>query len=318
MSNDKITIPDEVVMTKIFIIRGQKVMLDRDLAELYEVETKVLKQAVKRNIDIFPVHFMFELTEGRGFSKDYKTDKHKAFIINETAAKRIGWQNPIGKKFILDNEDKESENGEIIGVVKDFHFYTMTQDIEPLALQITDRPYRFLSMQIDLENITPAKEYIELLGEKYSPDFPLRYEFMEEWLNSFYGPENRLAKIINIFSILAILLACMGLFGLTSFVVEQKTKEIGIRKALGARISGITLLLSGEFTKWILIANLIAWPVSYILMNKWLNSFSYKTPLSIWVFIAAAIIALLIALLTISIQTINAARKNPVNSLKYE
>ena len=258
-----------------------------------------------------------DLINGRDFSDNRSTDLTKSVIINETAKRNIGWSEAIGKKFIL-NKERDSNYSEVIGVVKDFYFNPMNIKIEALALQINDSPYRFISLKIDPEKIEASIDYIEKKWKEYSPDFPFDYMFVEDWINNMYRAQNRLAEIINYFSIIAVFLACIGLFGMASYSVGKRTKEIGIRKAIGARTNKITLLLSLEFIKWILVANIIAWPVSYLIMNKWLQNFSYKISLNLFIFIIAGSIALIIGLLTVSIQTIKAARKNPVLSLKHE
>ena len=161
-------------------------------------------------------------------------------------------------------------------------------------------------------------EFIENKVKEFAPSYPYEYSFLNERIDRMYRSEQQLGKIFNYFTIMAIFLACLGLFGMASFLVEQKTKEIGIRKVLGASIPGITILLSKKFTVWVIISNIVAWPVAWYAMNLWLQNFSYKINLSWWIFVLAGIIAFLIALFTVSFQTIKAANKNPVDTLRYE
>lgn len=256
-----------------------------------------------------------EILKGRNFIEGRTSDIELGYIINEAAAREIGWEDPIGKKIKLWSD---SETAEVIGVIKDFHFYPMRLSISPLVFRIQTDLDGYISLKIKPGDNDRAVEFLENLRKVYSPDFPLSYSFMEDRINTLYRQENNFAEIINYFTIIALFLACIGLLGLSSYIVEQKTKEIGIRKVLGAKVSGLSLLLSFEFVKWVLLAVIAAWPLGWLFMKNWLKSFSYKTELSIWIFILASVLALFIAILTTSIQTIKAARKNPVDSLRYE
>jgi putative ABC transport system permease protein len=166
--------------------------------------------------------------------------------------------------------------------------------------------------------ISDALKSIETDFQKYAPEYPFNFEFLDEAFNIQYSSEMELKKLLNLFSLLSIFVACLGLFGLAAFTAEQKTKEIGIRKVFGASVSVIVIMLSKEFTKWVLIANVIAWPVAYIFMNKWLQNFAYRTSIGVELFIFSGIIAFIIAILTVSYQSIKAAAANPIDSLKYE
>lgn len=258
--------------------------------------------------------FGIELIHGRNFSREFSTDAEKGLIINETVAKRMEWENPVGKKF----PTYMLRNGEVIGVVKDFHFQTMHHHIAPLALILNPERSSCLCARIKMNDVPGTIAFIEKTYKKFSPSHPFEYYFLDESFNRMYNTEQRLGSIFGYFSFLAIFIACLGLFGLASFTVEQKTKEIGIRKVLGASVPGIFSLLSKGLTKWILLANIISWPLAYYFLNKWLQNFAYRVNLNVWIFILSGLVALAIALLTVSYQTIKAATANPVESLRYE
>jgi putative ABC transport system permease protein len=206
----------------------------------------------------------------------------------------------------------------VIGVVKDFHFESLHKPISPLYIGYTSHAINSLSVRITSDNIPGT---IALLKEKFrqfDPYRPFEYAFLDDSFDAQYRAEERLGRVFSYFSILAIFIACLGLFGLASFTAEQRTKEIGIRKVLGASVSGIVVLLSKEFTKWVLIANAIAWPIAYYSLNRWLQSFAYRTNITAMAFLLAAIFSFLIALLTVSYQALKAATANPVKSLRYE
>jgi len=262
--------------------------------------------------------YKMKLIEGRNFSPEIITDKKDAFILNKTAVKALGWENPIGKQFGF-----SSQKGVVIGVIDDFHYYPLHLKIEPLALSLMQptNQYRrsvYFSAKINSQNIQNTLSFIEKKYQEFVKDYPFTYSFLDDRVDRMYRSEQKLAQIFNYFTMIAIFVACLGLFGLASFTAEQKTKEIGIRKVLGASISRIIILLTKEFIKWVSIANIFAWPIAYFAMNKWLQNFEYKTPLGIGLFLFSALIALMIALITVSLQSFRSATINPVDSLKYE
>lgn len=263
-------------------------------------------------LDTYRIH----LIEGRNFSQSETGDSITHCIINETAAKQFGWDNAVDKRL--------GGNLYVIGVVKDFHYTSLRFQINPLVLfPPTDpnparRTRDILSIKIAPHNIDETLAFIKNKFEAIFPNDIFEYRFFDEAFDWMYRQEIQVAKTIGYFSIIAIFIACLGLFGLASFMAEQRTKEIGIRRTLGATIAGITLLLSKEFTKWIVIANIIALPVGYFVMNSWLQKFAYRTSIGILIFIITAILALMIALITVSYQSIKAAVANPVESLRYE
>ncbi len=258
-----------------------------------------------------------ELTEGRDFSVEFPTDTMTAFIINETAAKQLGWQgSPLDKRIEIGNWKR----GRVIGLIKDFHVKSLYQNIEPLLLHITPTAdaYLHLSARISPDNIPRTIAFMESKWRQVYPNHPYEYSFLDEDFDSLYRTEELRGKIFIVFSILAIFIACLGLFGLASFTAEQRTKEIGIRKVLGASVSGLVGLLTKEFIKLVLVSNLIAWPIAYYAMNQWLQNFAYRTNLRFDSFVWAGVIALIIAILTVSYQAVKAALTNPVESLQYE
>ena len=258
--------------------------------------------------------FNIELIEGRNFSKEFSTDISQAVILNETAVEVTGWENPIGKKF------RVFRDGVVIGVIKNFHNTSLHLKVEPMALYLT-RPNRssgHFAVKISSDDISGTLAFIENKFKEYFPGYPFNYSFLDERVDRMYRTEQRLGQIFNYFTFIAIFISCLGLFGLASFTAEQRTREIGIRKVLGASISGILMLISREFVKWVLTANVIAIPIAYIAMNKWLQNFAYRTHIGIWTFVISVAMALIIALISVSYQSVKAATANPVDSLRYE
>jgi putative ABC transport system permease protein len=259
-----------------------------------------------------------ELLAGRNFSSELKTDQTRSVIINETAAKRFGWEDPVGKTIGDLSDDGAILKKPVIGVVKDFHIESLHREIGPLLITNNPEWLNTLSIRIAQANIPKTMGFLSERWMQHNPLRPFRYFFLDDSFDVQYRADERLSKIFSYFSILAIFIACLGLFGLASYTAEQRTKEIGIRKVLGATISGIVKLLTKEFSKWILVANIIAWPVAYFAMRKWLQGFAYRTSIEFYIFILSAVIALAIALMTVSYQALKAAKADPVKSLRYE
>jgi putative ABC transport system permease protein len=257
--------------------------------------------------------YRMEMAEGRFFSKDFESDSKEGFILNEAAIKAMALDSPLGKRFSSFGKD-----GRIIGVIKDFNYKSLHSEIEPLILLMEPRGYRYGCIRISSENIEGTIAHLESTWNKFSAGFPFDYTFLDDRIDNLYRSEQRVGTVFNYFTILVIFISCLGLFGLASFTTEQRTKEIGIRKVLGAPVSSILLLLSKEFAKWVLLANIIAWPAAFLIMNKWLESFAYRTGIGLQTFFLSAGLALAIALVTVSYQCIRAALSNPVDSLKYE
>ncbi len=254
-----------------------------------------------------------EIVEGRDFSKEMSTDIREAFIVNEAAVRMLQLENPLDTQ--VEWGDKK---GKIIGVVKDFQFQSLKNEITPLFIQIWPLNTYVFALRISPDNIPDTLAYIEKKWKDLDPAHPFEFSFMDESFDRLYKSEEKLGQIFSTFSFLAIFIACLGLFGLALFMAEQRTKEIGIRKILGAPVGRIFGLLAKEFIYLVLIANIVAWPLAYFLMRKWLQTFAYRVDLESWIFILSAVIAFTIALITISFQALKAALADPVKSLRYE
>jgi putative ABC transport system permease protein len=252
-----------------------------------------------------------ELKEGRFFSPEFSTDTN-AVVINETAAKIMGFKNTVGEVIT----DPQGQKLNIIGVVKDFHFQSLHYKIEPLIMQLGD-DNNFL-IKINPGKILSAVEYIKKTYKSFNPPLPIDFHFLDDDFEKLYQAELRISKIFRYFTLLAIIISCLGLIGLSSYMTESKTKEIGIRKTNGAKAYEIFIVLSKEYIVWVLIATIIASPVAFYAMDKWLQNFAYRISIGWQVFILAGTLSIIIALLTVSIQSYSAASKNPVEALRYE
>jgi putative ABC transport system permease protein len=259
--------------------------------------------------------FGMKLIAGRTFSRGYPTDSTEAFVLNETAVAKLGWTSPqgaVGKPLGYGQHE-----GRVIGVVKDFNFESMHQSIKPMLFQLS--PFlRRISIRIRPENVPGTMAFLQDKWLSWRPDYPFNYYFIDERFEQRYESDTTLGKVFALFAVLAAFIACLGLFGLAAFTTEQRTKEIGIRKVLGATVTNLIHLLSVDFVKLVLLANLLAWPVAWYAMNKWLQNFAYRMDVEWWIFVLAGGLALLIALLTVSTQAVRAALANPVDSLHYE
>jgi len=266
------------------------------------------------HLDFFET-FGMEIVKGRGFSEDFATDR-KNYVINEEAAKYMKMDNPVGQRLTFWGQE-----GQIIGVVKDFHQVSLHREILPQVFTINPRhvnALKYIFVKINAANIPETIAHIKGTAERLAPNYPFEYSFLEQGIGDLYLSEQRLGRILGYFALLAIFISCLGIFGLSAFTAEQRTKEIGIRKILGSSISGIFLLLSKEFSKWIFLANIIAWPLAWFAMNKWLQGFSYRTGLSVTIFILSGFLSMLMAALPVSYQAFKAALANPADSLRYE
>jgi putative ABC transport system permease protein len=262
-----------------------------------------------------------ELAAGRNFSREFSADE-KAVLLNETLVKQIGWENPIGKEVNMTDVVEEEQRFiqvpyTVIGVVKDFHFDSLREKIRGYVIKMPGEVGR-IAVKIRPESVSETIRSIDKIWKQMNPAYPFDYSFMDDSFDRMYRTEQRMGKIFLSFSLIAIFVACLGLFGLASFTTEQRTKEIGIRKVLGASVPNVVVLLSKEFTKWVILANVIAWPVAYYAMLTWLKNFAYRISLGVWVFVLSGLIALGIALLTVSVKSLKAATSNPIDSLRYE
>ena len=236
------------------------------------------------------------------------------YLMNESAVKKLGWEKPVGKRFSCD----KGKEGFVTGIIEDFHFKSLHKEIEPLFLYMREDESKYLAVKLNAHDINGSVKFIRQQWNHIVPDSPFEYFFYDNYYNQLYKKEALFGKIIFIFSTIAILIACMGLFGLAAFFSERRTKEIGIRKVNGAVITEVLLMLNSEFIKWVVLSFVIATPVSWYAMRKWLQTFAYKTELSWWIFALAGITAMVIALLTVSWQSWRAATRNPVEALRYE
>lgn len=261
--------------------------------------------------------FKMQLTQGESFGPA-SNHAMTSVLINERFAEIMGITNVIGTRL-----SQGSRHLRIIGVVEDFHFTPVTREIGPAIIYFdptyaTFQTYRYLFIRLNPGDVTEVLSYIEKTVRVFNPGYPFEYHFLDDDYDQLYRSVEREMDIIRTFAFLAILISCLGLFGLAAYTSEQRTKEIGIRKILGASASKIIFILSKQYIKWVLAANLIAWPLAYFLMNSWLQDFPYRINLGISIFLIAAGLSLLIAQLTVSFQAIKAARTDPVDSLRYE
>jgi putative ABC transport system permease protein len=260
-----------------------------------------------------------EMKEGRFFSDEFLADT-SAVILNESAVKLLEWDEPIGK--VINGGMNRNINFRVIGVVKDFYFESKHQKVRPMALFFLNgsfsRPPNFVSVRVKSDKIAATIATIEKNWGKFANGLSLDYTFLNDEYDILYKNEKQTQQLFIVFSVLAIFIACLGLLGLTSYLAELRTKEIGIRKVMGATVSTITLILSTNFLKWVVISNVIAWPLAYYLMTEWLENFAYKVSLSWWMFALAALLSIFIAIITINYQSIKAATRNPIDSLRYE
>ena len=268
-------------------------------------------------IDVMGMH----IVKGRNFDPDLKTDLEESVIINETTSQVLGWgDDPIGKKidFGAGLEGDAQRYTKVIGVVKDFHYTSLHNKIDPLIIVLSEKPNRNLLLRVRQDNIKQTLAFIEQKWDEFNPTFPFEYHFLDDNLNQQYIAEQKIGNVFSYFSLMCIFIACLGLFGLASYTAEQRTKEISIRKVLGASSSNIVKLLTKEFSILVILANILAWPISYFALKSWLQNFAYSINQSLITYILAGITALLIALITVSFRAIKAAQTNPASALKYE
>jgi putative ABC transport system permease protein len=262
--------------------------------------------------------YQIEMAAGRYFEEGRQADQ-QAVVLNETAMKELGLTDPIGKQIDALRPTR-SQTFTIIGVTKDFHFESLHFQIRPLIIGLwpPNNRGRYVSVRVHSEGIRDTLTFLENTWRKFAGNQAFEYEFFDDHFAQIYQAEERTGQIFFVFSFLAIIIASLGLLGLAAFIAEQRTKEIGIRKVLGATESRIILLLSKQFTKWVILSNLFAWPIAYYFMHKWLQRFAFQPGLSVWSFLLASLVVFFAALLTVGFQTIKAARSNPVDLLRYE
>jgi putative ABC transport system permease protein len=260
--------------------------------------------------------FKIKIAAGRDFSKDFPTDSINAFLINEAAVRASGWKS--NEDAINKNIEYGGRKGRVIGVVNDFNFESLEKPILPIVFYITPSARRVFSIRLTGNNLESTVDYVKSVWQRFAPNIDFSYSFLDERLYDLYKAERRLNTIYFLFAGIAIFIACLGLFGLATFTAGQRTKEIGIRKVLGASVADIASLLSKDFLKLVVIALLIATPISWWAMKNWLQNFAFHINISWWIFLSAGLIVILIALATVSFQAIKAAIANPVKSLRTE
>lgn len=271
--------------------------------------------------DDFIETYDIEIVSGRGFSSEISTDVREACLINETAASALEWDEPVGKIIYVGNsvEDFNARSARtVVGVLKNFHHRSVQHRVEPLILDLRRESASRLTIRLRTDNIIESMKAIEEKWNEIAVHHPFEYFFLDEYFNDLYRGEERLGNIFQAFTVFAIFIGCLGLFGLVSFAAEQRTKEIGIRKVLGSSVGSIILILCREFLLLVAIANILAWPVAYFTMKNWLRSFPYQSDIGIITFLTAGIMAVVIALLTVSYRAYRAAVTNPVDALRYE
>ena len=263
-----------------------------------------------------------QLKTGRNFEAGRLTDS-SAIIINETAARELGYADPIGQKLYtsrtkaVDSKPEDFDELTIIGVVRDFNYESLHNSIGSLFLQLSGESGT-LSLRMQGADAAQVIQAVETQWNAFAPGQPVQYHFLDESLQRMYGAEQRIGKIALLFALLAAFVSCLGLFGLAAFTTEQRTREIGIRKVLGASVSGITRMLAADFLKLVGIAIVLASPVAWYFMQQWLSDFAYRIDIRWWMFAGAGLTALAVAALTVSFQSIRAAVANPVKSLRSE
>jgi putative ABC transport system permease protein len=279
-------------------------------------------EKISRTLNYIYVGFNFldeyniRLIEGRKFKSELFTDINSSYIMNIAAVKEFGWKTPaeaLGKKV-----QGIGQPGEIVGVIEDFHYRGLQSEIEPLIMKVYPSRFRYLTLTINTSNLQEVLSVTKAKWIDIFPEYPFEFSFLNEDFNRQYRYEEQFGDLFGLFTFIGLFIACLGLLGLSSFIVNQKTKEIGIRKVLGASVLNIIFQLNKSFTFWVLISNVIAWPFAWLSMNYWLQNFAYRIDIDWYVFLLAGSVALVIALITVTSQVIKAAIANPIESLRYE
>jgi len=256
--------------------------------------------------------FGLEILQGRNFDRNFPTDLRSGYILNEAAVREIGWDDPIGKRLQV------GEEGTVIGVVKDFHFKSLHREIEPLILAVYPELFQSLAVHLQGNNLNRTIGFIKDRMTQHAPAQVFSFAFLDDQFNTLYRTEMRLGSIFSTVAVLSVLIACLGLLGLSALTAASRTKEIGIRKVLGAPVSRILLILSGEYLILLAISNLIALPLAVYMMRGWLQNFAFRTHIGVGVLLLSAAAAFVISLATVGILSLKAAAANPVDSLRHE
>lgn len=300
-------------------VPGSEANISPFVPEGFSATEAQLMKSIDIDQDFIPT-MGIEVIKGRNFSSEFGTDTSDAIIINETAARKFGWADPIGKKIEnFSGEEIEDRTAQtVVGVIKDIHMSSLHSLIMPLLVNNESDDWDNIVVRINPNNVGGTIDSLRSKWEELFPNQTFDYSFLDDSLAKMYESEGRLSQIFSSFTLFAIFIACLGLFGMASFTAEQRTKEIGIRKVMGASVSGIVVLLAKDFLKLVLLANIIAWPIAYLAMKEWTKGFSYQAGIGIEMFLITAVLAAVIALLTVSFQSIKAALSHPINAIKYE
>ena len=258
-----------------------------------------------------------DILQGRNFSRTVSTDEKRAVLINQEAAEQLELSEPVGEKLIIPVEGEAVEVA-VVGVVRDFHIQSLREKIAPLLLYINPNNFYYVAVRFQPDKRGSTLAAVENVWNAVLPDVPCSYYYLEDQYRSLYRSEEKIGQLLTVFSFLAIFVSCLGLYGLVSFMTTRRTKEIGIRKVLGASVPKVVLLFTRNFMRWILVSNVMAWIGSYFFMSRWLQNYAYRIPIRVWIFVPAGVLTLVVALLTVSYQAVRAALANPVESLKYE
>jgi putative ABC transport system permease protein len=275
-------------------------------------QTRIWWMAV--DYDLLDVMQMY-LVAGRSFSQDFPTDARDAYLLNETAVRTLGWNEPLDKEFSIFGPDNM---GRVIGIVKDFHYQSLHHEVAPFALKLNRMAQSQLNVRLAGRDVAAELAAIESVWRQFSPDGPFEYQFLDDEIDRMYRAEVQARRLVLYFLLFSVFIACLGLFGLTAFTVEQRRKEIGIRKVLGATLPGIIALLSKDFVRLVAVAFVLAAPLAYFAMNRWLETFAYRIELSWEIWLVAGLLAVLVAMVTVGLQAARAAVADPVKSLRYE
>jgi len=287
---------------------------------------RIVGQDDERSQDMFHMYFdndfipdyEIEIMAGRAFQKEMSTDIRGAFLINEAAVTAFGWsstEDALGKRLQTGFGGRINP---IIGVTKNFHYRGLQSEVEPLVMEFQPDVFRYITLSLETPNLKESLAFIESQWKILFAGKPYESFFLDTDFDRQYRSDEQVGRIFGIFTVLGLFIACLGLLGLASFTAESRTKEIGIRKVLGVSVMGIVFMLSKQFTKWVLLANCLAWPVAYYIMSRWLKNFAYRADINILIFILSGLLVLGVALLTVSFQSIRAATTNPADSLRYE
>jgi putative ABC transport system permease protein len=314
------------IFSKHSSIKGVTVSSSVPGREVSNFNIKLVGEEDDKSQSMFHLYFDYDfipdygikMAAGRAFQKGMSTDIRGAFLINEAAVKALGWSSPeeaLGKQLQTGFGGRVNP---IIGVTKNFHYRGLQTEVEPLVMEFMPQTFDNITLSLDITNLKESLAFIQSRWKALFPENPFESFFLDEDFDRQYRADEQIGSIFGIFTFLGLFIACLGLLGLASFTAESRTKEIGIRKVLGASAGGIFFMLSRQFTKWVLLANIIAWPAAYFALHSWLQGFAYRAPIGILTFILSGVTALLIALLTVSYQSIKAAISNPVDALRYE